>query len=417
MSHAVPKQMPRGLHLSTWAASLAAATALVSCVDLDPDSGDDPSFASTTSALHVGTGVRVTTDQSDTQYHFVVTVPTVNGANYVWSLVHPNGFVEFIQSSGTNPKIDLTFPTSKFEPGEYWFLVTNATSASTAFQATSDGFLLPLLAVSPDVGVIPNDRSCPASTATINIHMDNEDSRPASGTSGWVGGTFVDGNATFVFCRVDGNRFASLSSQNSASSNYAVLRLGAHCPSGSIPFSRFFDNEDDSNDNWSAGNISPNTNIGNSNLNFCLFAGGSSTAPLPDLGFSYGVFAAPGFAFGIQHGAIFNDDEDNNNTNGYVVDPSWQTAAQAIIVPGGNTTLNTARIGTCNDHLCTGGETPANCPADCDECGNGICRANETVFNCPQDCAVCGDGICSPGEFCDQDCNSSCDPTTFICPL
>jgi hypothetical protein len=240
--------------------------------------------------------------------------------------------------------------------------------------------------------------------------MDNEDSRSASTTSGWVGATLVDGNRNthFYFCRTNGTSFGSLASSNSASNNYAVLKLGTTCPSGSVPFSRRFDNEDHNNLNDFTGStgvsnlqIAPNMSFrspSETTLVFCLFKGdGPLVAKLPALPFSYGVFAAQSFQWTSAHGSIFTDDEDDN-ANGYDVDPSWQTAAQQIIVPGGNTILNTARAIECGDNLCSAGENIDNCFADCDVCGNGTCRANEDPFSCPQDCTVCGDGICSGNE-------------------
>jgi hypothetical protein len=403
-----PEEKSYWLSLSFQGAFIAGTAILASCVDPGIDPDQDVPVASITSAVHVGTGIGVSVQQSDTQYRFLAGAPYLSNAQYYWYLVPPGGSAQFVQYTGASERLDFAPPVGQFPSGEYWFFVDIYPPEGGFIEVTSDGLILPLLRSTPDVGVIPNGSSCPPATETVHIGMDNEDSRPASSASGWVGGTIIDGNANYVFCRVNGTRFASLSSGSSPSTNYAVLRLGAYCPSGSIPFSRYFDNEDDNNGNWWTGNIAPNMNIGNSTLNFCLFAGGGSPAPLPDLGFSYGVFAGPSFAFSVAHGTIFSDDEDNNNQNGYTVDANWQGAAQAIIVPGGNTILYTARIPACGDNLCTNGETPSSCPADCDVCGNGICRANESVYSCPQDCAVCGDGVCSPGESCAADCN----PTT-----
>jgi len=71
----------------------------------------------------------------------------------------------------------------------------------------------------------------------------------------------------------------------------------------------------------------------------------------------------------------------------------------------------------CGDGECTGSETTASCPGDCDgpveTCGNGTCDNDETTESCPADCKPvaneCGDEICAKGEDCDscpQDCGA-----------
>ena len=196
------------------------------------------------------------------------------------------------------------------------------------------------------------DNGCPGGSETVRIHMDNEDTNEASDAQGWVGATTVDGNGNidFVFCRVDGNQFRSLAAANDVRSNYAVLKLGQSCPQGSVEFSRYFDNEDHNTSNGYSGNIFPNVveveDDGNSTLRFCLFKGDGSTASsFPNLGFEYGVFAAPQFTFTSAHGFIYSDDEDGkkDNDNGYEADPAWKEAATAIISEGLNTVMNTAR--------------------------------------------------------------------------
>jgi hypothetical protein len=59
----------------------------------------------------------------------------------------------------------------------------------------------------------------------------------------------------------------------------------------------------------------------------------------------------------------------------------------------------------CGNGVCDPGETPENCPADCNWCGNGVCNGNETYQSCPSDCP-CGDGFCADDEHtsCPTDC-------------
>jgi hypothetical protein len=72
----------------------------------------------------------------------------------------------------------------------------------------------------------------------------------------------------------------------------------------------------------------------------------------------------------------------------------------------------------CGDGSCNSGETPGTCPEDC-HCGDGSCNSSETPSSCPADC-FCGDGVCSSGEgSCSSDCGGgSCScvsPSTPTC--
>lgn len=421
-----------GWRTSTWVRLCLVAMIAGACMDtsLGVD-GDAPEESTTSSALHAQSGpVWASGQESDTRYYIRAEagrpLSPWEPVQYSWYLMYQNYSALYIaDTEPDDPHIGVDYAKSGLPAGEYWIEVDTLAVDNTSpgcqpygcyryFTYESEGFTLPLLASTPDVGVIPNGSSCPTSAPAVHIFMDNEDNRAASGVSGWVGGTVVDGNrnTNFLFCRVSGYNFKSLASYSSNSTNYAVLRLGASCPPGSIPFARYFDNEDYQNTNNWSGNIAPNTNItGDTTLNFCLFKGDGVVAnKLPSLGFSYGVFAPSNFLPAAKRGYIFTDDEDNN-ANGYTVDPAWATTAQAIVTAGGNTTLYTAKAVECNDGLCSYGETPSSCYADCDTCNNGICRANENVYNCWQDCGYCNDGVCSPNETassCPEDCGSGC---------
>jgi hypothetical protein len=422
--HGTPR---RGGRMPVWTKLVVAAMTMTACTALQPDIEDGtPDESTTSSALHAGSApIAFSAQESDTTYYFKAdTVFIGDPQGFDWYLVYQTGGELFLGSTaGDDAHKAFNFAKTYLSAGEYWIKVVEWTKDSYgrlySLIDTSDGLLLPLLASTPDVGVIPNGL-CPPFAQTVHMFMDNEDYRTISSVSGWVGGTYLDGNrnTNFVFCRVSGYNFASLASSSSSSSNYAVLRLGASCPPGSVKFSRTFDNEDYRNANSWSGNIAPNTTLDDTKMNFCLFKGdGPVAARLPALGFSYGVFAAPSFLWASLHGTIFTDDEDGGH-NGYDVDSAWQVAAQQIILPGGNTTLYTARAIECNDHICSYGENAANCYADCDTCLNGVCRANENVYNCWQDCARCGDGVCSPNETaesCDFDCGDPCTSGT-PCP-
>ncbi|QSQ17506.1 hypothetical protein [Myxococcus landrumensis] len=246
--------------------------------------------------------------------------------------------------------------------------------------------------------------------------MDNEDRRQATYVSGWTGATYANGsgNLVFTFCRVDGNQFKPLATGSSVTTNYAVLKLAAACPAGSVEFIRHFDNEDTRNQTSSSpgAEIWPNVQDGNVTLRFCLFRGGSApAASLPTLGFEYGVFATQSFARGSASGIISSDDEDTRNSNGYYVDAAWAADAKAIVSEGENTVMSVARGGgtVCGDNLCIGSETENSCPSDCTRCGNGVCGPRENAGTCIDDCGTCGDGYCSPSRestvTCPEDCS------------
>jgi hypothetical protein len=197
-----------------------------------------------------------------------------------------------------------------------------------------------------DVGVIPATRSCPANTEAIVINMDDEDDNNADVAAGWIGATVSNRNTSFFFCRVNGLLLRPLTTQFTATQfHYAVLKLGSQCPNGSLDFARGFDNEDDANANSFSGNIAPNVSNRNTGLAFCLFRSGTTImSAFPNLGFSYGVFAASTFSRQLAWGFVHTDDEDNANENSYSANAAWSADAQRIVSAGPNTTLNMVRV-------------------------------------------------------------------------
>ena len=202
-----------------------------------------------------------------------------------------------------------------------------------------------------DVGIIPTTTSCPNGGALREIYMDDEDNSNASYVSGWVGATLQ--GTRFRFCRVDGSGLFPLASASAVntSSYYAVLKMGSQCPNGSFQFSRYFDNEDNNNQNWTLGDIQPSSqSSGGTTLVFCLFKyatpGGQTMTSFPDFGIPYGVFVDPAtnFPLALQQGSVHTDDEDRNNNNGYSASADWIYDAQRIVSGGNNTTLGMARV-------------------------------------------------------------------------
>ncbi len=210
-------------------------------------------------------------------------------------------------------------PVGQFDP----FSIMNYCYGSTALGRLSPGDIATVRRMygvdrTYDVGVIPEvDTPCPRER--IVIRMDDEDSDNNNKSHGWNGAVASNNNTRMMFCRVDGRSFKHLSNRDSRRSNYAVLKLGTHCPNGSLNFERYIDNEDDYNNNWSDGDIRPNVQGGNTRLRLCVFSGSGYSSrrasTLPALAFHYGVLASSDFAYGRTYGYFRSDDEDDNNNS------------------------------------------------------------------------------------------------------
>jgi hypothetical protein len=186
------------------------------------------------------------------------------------------------------------------------------------------------------VGIIPETgAACPNGNQRSVIHLDTEDSEGLfnyrfTAEQGWIGASKVDNdmNVDLVFCRVDGSKLKPLTATADPSKYYAVLKLDAKCPPGSVEFKRYFDGEDNDDNPWTSGYVSPNgyDSNGNVTLYFCLFRSGAATmSEFPSYGLPYGVFAAYPFAKKIRSGRIRVEDESDHNI-------STLTAATADVV-------------------------------------------------------------------------------------
>jgi hypothetical protein len=185
-----------------------------------------------------------------------------------------------------------------------------------------------------------------------------------------VGGHGV--GTVISFCRVEGKKLHPIKS-SSSDANFAVLQLGSECPAGSVPFVRYFDNEDygfPPSSLHPVGDFSPSyytSPNGDANffMHFCLFrASTASTAvsAMPSLGFPYGVFASSDFPSNLvvndsshqsdeygneQYGDIRTDDEDDHNhddvTGDYRGSEKIIEAEHGGDTPG-NTHMHVARV-------------------------------------------------------------------------
>lgn len=211
-----------------------------------------------------------------------------------------------------------------------------------------------------DVGVIPDSSgTCPTGTE-VQIYLDNEDDSPqGNDRAGWIGATVSDRNTRFVFCRVDGTRFAKLAATGTPNAaDYAVLKLGDDCPTGGDEIVRYFDDEDALyNEDWISGDAGQNTqSLGGTGtaMHLCLFradvAGGPTMRNFPGEPFTYGVFAGPSFVYSQGGGWVRTDDEDDSNNDslrdsrGFYLNADVEYAATRIFDAETNTTLGMALV-------------------------------------------------------------------------
>lgn len=207
-----------------------------------------------------------------------------------------------------------------------------------------------------DVGVIlDSGATCPAmpgrgAPSELTLRMDDEDDSNSDQQSGWTG-QITSKDTTFRFCATSGLRFSQAAAWETQTAVYAVARMGTTCPVGSWPFARYFDNEDDSNNNSSIGHVPPHVSGGDTRLELCVFSAGQAVTPrstFPKLGVGYGVFAGTSMPGALQTGYIRSDDEDNNNGNYYVGNIA---GTASFLEAGTNTKLKTARMkdgGSCD---------------------------------------------------------------------
>lgn len=202
-----------------------------------------------------------------------------------------------------------------------------------------------------DVGVIPDaGESCPyiegrSGPQELTIYMDDEDDSNATRRSGWIGKFTSNSNTTMRFCRVPGKYFHRIGAPTASDATYAVIKMGESCPSGSKEFTRYFDNEDDDNENYSVGHLGENSSDRNTRLRFCQFdgvSGGYSWGFSTFAGgnFRYGVFTGPNHPWIDQSGYIYTDDEDSSNENSLYGSTS---GSSVYLSSGKNTKLRMGR--------------------------------------------------------------------------
>lgn len=178
--------------------------------------------------------------------------------------------------------------------------------------------------------------------------MDNENHNNNNNRAGWIGATVSNANTTFKLCAVPASGFHAIRSDN-ANDNYAVLKLGVRCPTGSVEYARYFDGEDSNSGTsvWvdSAGN---GGGQGNLELHFCLFrASPRAPAPYvtwPSIGVPYGVFGSAGLRGTLEAGNVYTDDEDDSNNDSITGDFAGSEGFLQTRFKNGATRLFMARV-------------------------------------------------------------------------
>ncbi|HEX6171249.1 MAG TPA: hypothetical protein VFZ33_16295 [Chitinophagaceae bacterium] len=201
------------------------------------------------------------------------------------------------------------------------------------------------------VGVIKNGSGCNGYDE-IEIYMDCEDANPQTK---WDGGLYrpstwvIGNNARMKFCIVPSIDFHAFVDPVEGGFRYAVLRVTTNLLSDAFETNRYFDNEDNNNQNtawyqpWSTGgagysikgSTNANTSVyrtyidGNSLLSFHVFdpfrLPQTTFVQWPDFaGMSYGVF---GCCIPVRNTSdpnywarFYTDDQDQNNFNYFSAD-------------------------------------------------------------------------------------------------
>lgn len=230
-----------------------------------------------------------------------------------------------------------------------------------------------------DVGVFagavtPSAPPCPGHER-VWVHMDDEDVNTGTNRdaeSGWHG-ISTTRDTTLQFCKVPGSSFKHLNTGKP----YAVLKLGIRCPNGSREFSRYFDNEDGSNNNSRSSTLElwPNISTSNTNLRFCLFSSGSPTmTSFPEIGLgTYGVMANDLGGLQQATGMLRSDEEDTSNRSKTTCGTFCSTVGQVLGSGSDTTTMLFAAVAACN------GDS-ANGWAGCQGTGCFVCSEKVTGY-------------------------------------
>ena len=154
------------------------------------------------------------------------------------------------------------------------------------------------------IGVLKYTDKCPGEQ--VVIRLDTEDNNNNNQLKGYLNPAIDISKkmVKFTYCVLERDVAPR------ASFDYVVLRLSQKCPAGAYAFRRHHDTENDNNNNWKQGNISPSVVNKDATLEYCFVPKDASLKPTYPFAPKYGVFANYR-ADNIFHTEIYIDDEDN----------------------------------------------------------------------------------------------------------
>lgn len=241
----------------------------------------------------------------------------INGkAEYEKELIE-NGLINYLEKNNSDPTKSNFVPlkTSQNDLAK----VLDIGQIDVVGKPGSDR-VLEKVASSQYIGVIP-------SNVAANIEwmkMDDEDNGNTSKivATGSIPAGLNDGdsrNTKISWTWVDGT---AAGFRRLKQNDYVVIRYNVcGCPPGGIAIDYREDNEDNSNVNSKSSNTgSPNYFLDTkAYFGYCLFPSDPTNGvnSLPDLGFSYAIFAQPVGSpyWGTPYGYVYSDDEDSDNAN------------------------------------------------------------------------------------------------------
>jgi len=192
------------------------------------------------------------------------------------------------------------------------------------------------------IGVLKKNPTVCNDEFTFYLDLEDEDNidRIISGDENPPGIQVSKGGVRFTYCKLDiDGEYGSIPKVRY---DYVVLRLSDNCPSGTYPFVRYHDCEDDGNNNSYSGDIGPNEINSNARLAYCFVPADENSVLEYPFADDYGVFANIS-SESIVHSKIKFDDEDDSNNNSWNLDRipnNIQIRIKEIISGEANTIYN-----------------------------------------------------------------------------
>lgn len=224
----------------------------------------------------------------------------------------------YIRIESTDPNAPLDNVSDWARPGHELSGFAITTPSGTVLYGpelnNSGTTTLPTVDNARRVGLLTDDSElCQNEKAYSWIMMDTEDTNPQTqflelprpnGISG-----YPNKNLGFSFCA------QAFTSMPKVPFDYIVLRMDTECPSGSYPFARFHDTEDNNNNNTYTGDIWPSYVGRDITMEYCLVTKNTSSTKDYPVNKAFSVFSNYRNNTTISRSELFIDDENNGNIN------------------------------------------------------------------------------------------------------